>query len=97
MNNLQTGIVHPDIISSRKDELDLTFKTSLKSINTSSFQIRTLDSVSAYRFVLMADNKVDSKKMDNKLEEIYKAFVNYVIKAPFFNVRACVIGRKSRR
>lgn len=86
MNNLQTGIVHPDIVANRKDEIDLLHKTSVKSINTTKFQIRVLDTVSGYRFVLMADYKVDSKKIDSKLEEIYKTFVNYVIKAPFFNV-----------
>ena len=34
----------------------------------------------------MAHNKAEPKKIDSKLEEVYKAFVNYVIKAPFFNV-----------
>lgn len=70
-------------MANRQGEIDLTHKSSIKSINTTTFQIRVLDTVSGYRFVLMADVKVDSKKLDLKLEEIYKAFVNYVIKAPF--------------
>ncbi len=45
----------------------------------------------------MADYKVDSKKIDSKLEEIYKTFVNYVIKAPFFNVILCYDLRNNKR
>lgn len=86
VNSLQKGIVHPDIVAARKDQIDLTHKSSVKSLNTTTFQIRVLDTVSGYRFVLVADNKMDSKKIDNKLEQIYKTFVNYVIKAPFMNV-----------
>jgi hypothetical protein len=68
LNNLQTGIVHPDIIASRKDEIDLTHKSSVKSIMTTTFQIRALETVSGYKFVLMANNKAEAKKLDNKLE-----------------------------
>ncbi len=32
----------------------------------------------------MATATEDSKKLDSKLEEIYKIFVNYILKAPFF-------------
>lgn len=67
VNNLQTGIVHPDIVAARKDEIDLSHKTSVKSMTTNTFQIRVLDTVSGYRFVLMADYKVDAKKLDHKL------------------------------
>ncbi len=35
---------------------------------------------------MTASNIIDAKRLDNKLEELYKTFVNYVIKAPFFNV-----------
>jgi hypothetical protein len=90
LNNLQTGIVHPDIVASRKDEIDLAHKTSVKSIMTTTFQIRALETVSGYKFVLMAENKANSKKLDNKLEEIYKTFVNYVIKLPFLSVNICL-------
>jgi hypothetical protein len=55
---------------------------------TTTFQIRVLDTVSGYKFVLMANNnKADSKTLDNKLEEIYKTFVDYVIKSPFLSVK----------
>lgn len=37
-------------------------------MTTSTFQIRVLDTISGYRFALMADYKMDSKKLDNKLE-----------------------------
>ena len=66
VNNLQTGIVHPDIVSSRKDEVDLAHKSSVKSMSTSTFQIRVMDNISGYRFVLMAHNKADPKKIDSK-------------------------------
>ena len=68
INNLQTGIVHPDVEANRKDEIDLAHKDSVKSLMTSTFQIRAYDSISGYRFILMANNMIDSKKLDNKLE-----------------------------
>ena len=48
--------------------------------------MRFLDTVSGYMFIISAGNSVDPKKLDNKLDQIYKTFVDYVIKAPFFNV-----------
>ena len=48
--------------------------------------MRFLDTVSGYMFIISTGNSVDSKKLDFKLDQIYKAFVDYVIKAPFFNV-----------
>lgn len=48
--------------------------------------MRFLDTVSGYMFIISAGNGVDPKKMDGKLDQIYKSFVDYVIKAPFFNV-----------
>lgn len=48
--------------------------------------MRFLDTVSGYMFIISAGNSVDSKKLDNKLDQIYKTFVDYIIKAPFFNV-----------
>ena len=71
----------------RKDDVDLTHKSNIKSISTSTFQIRMLDNVSGYRFALVASNHINSGFLDDKLDEIYKCFVNFVIKAPFFNVR----------
>jgi len=50
--------------------------------------MRFLDTISGYLFIISAGNVVDPKKLDGKLEEIYKTFVNFVIKAPFFNVNA---------
>ena len=67
VNNLQTSIVHPDIVGARKDEVDLAHKSSVKSMSRSTFQIRVLDNISGYRFVLMAHNKADPKKIDSKL------------------------------
>ncbi len=61
-------------------------KNNIKSISTSTFQLRVFDNVSGYRFALMAGNNVKSSYLDEKLDEIYKCFVNFVIKAPFFNV-----------
>ncbi len=78
--------MHPEIVSERRDDVDLTHKSNIKSISTSSFQIRMLDNVSGYRFALMASNNIKSSYLDDKLDEIYKCFVNFVIKAPFFNV-----------
>ncbi len=71
----------------RKDDVDLTHKSNIKSISTSTFQIRMLDNVSGYRFAIVASNHIKSGYLDDKLDEIYKCFVNFVIKAPFFNVR----------
>ena len=34
----------------------------------------------------MAGNGVKPNVLDEKLEEVYKVFVNFVVKAPFFNV-----------
>lgn len=96
VNNLQSGIVHPEIVSNRKDQIDLSHKSSLKSITASTFKIRVLDTVSGYRFVLMADHRIDSNKIDSKLEQIYKSYVNYVIKSPFFNVNAHLF-RKNKK
>ena len=56
-----------------------------------------LDNVSGYRFALMASNNIKSSYLDDKLDEIYKCFVNYVIKAPFFNVSVFKLFRNSRR
>lgn len=67
--------------------MDLTHKSNIKSLSTSTFQIRMLDNVSGYRFSLMASNHIKSSYLDDKLDEIYKCFVNFVIKAPFFNVK----------
>ena len=49
--------------------------------------MRCYDSISGYKFVLIVNQQADPRKVDGKLEEIYKVFVNYVIKAPFFNVK----------
>lgn len=48
--------------------------------------MRFLDTVSGYMFIISAANPIDSRKLDGKLDQIYKTFVDYVIKAPFFNV-----------
>ena len=48
--------------------------------------MRFLDTVSGYMFIISAGNAVESRKLDGKLESIYKHFVDYIIKAPFFNV-----------
>jgi hypothetical protein len=48
--------------------------------------MRFLDTVSGYMFIISAANSLDPKKLDAKLDQIYKTFVDYVIKAPFFNV-----------
>ena len=55
-------------MDNRKDEIDLGHKDSVKSLTTSTFQIRVFDSISGYRFVLMGNNLIDSKKLDSKLE-----------------------------
>ena len=68
VNNLQTGIVHPEIVSERKDDVDLTHKSNIKSMSTSTFQIRMLDNVSGYRFALMASNHIKSSYLDDKLD-----------------------------
>lgn len=86
LNTMQAQITHPDIKNNRKDEIDLAKNSSIKSINASTFQMRFLDTVSGYMFIVSAGNGTDSKKMDFKLDQIYKSFVDYVIKAPFFNV-----------
>lgn len=48
--------------------------------------MRFLDTISGYMFIISASNIIDQRKLDNKLDQIYKAFVDFVIKAPFFNV-----------
>jgi hypothetical protein len=86
LNTMQTEIIHPDIKNNRKDEINLAKNSSIKSINASTFQMRFLDTVSGYMFIISAGNSVDTKKIDAKLDQIYKTFVDYVIKAPYFNV-----------
>ena len=49
------------------------------------------DNVGGYRFFIMAGNAVKPNVLDEKLEEIYKVFVNFVVKAPFFNVLLIII------
>lgn len=56
-----------------------------------------LDNVSGYRFALMAGNNIKSSYLDDKLDEIYKCFVNYVIKAPFFNVSLVHLFRNNKK
>ena len=68
VNNLQTGIVHPEIIAERKDDIDLVHKNNIKSISTTTFQIRMLDNVSVYKFALMAPNSIKSSYLDDKLD-----------------------------
>ena len=87
LNTMQAEITHPDIKNNRKDEIDLAKNSSIKAINASTFQMRFLDTVSGYMFIISAANPIDSRKLDGKLDQIYKTFVDYVIKAPFFNVR----------
>jgi hypothetical protein len=48
--------------------------------------MRFFDTVSGYMFIISAGNNLESRKLDIKLENIYKNFVDFVIKAPFFNV-----------
>ena len=48
--------------------------------------MRFLDTVSGYMFIISAGNMIDFRKLDSKLDQIYKTFVDYVIKAPYFNV-----------
>ena len=36
-------------------------------MSTNTFQIRVFDNISGYRFVLMASNKADQKKIESKL------------------------------
>ena len=87
LNTMQAAIIHPDIRSNRKEELDLAKNTSIKAINTSTFQMRFLDTISGYMFILSAPNAHDARKLDGKLELVYRNFVDFVIKGPFFNVR----------
>jgi hypothetical protein len=86
LNTMQAAIIHPDIKNNRQDEIDLAKNSSIKSISASTFQMRFLDTISGYMFIISASNIIDQKKLDNKLDQIYKAFVDFVIKAPFFNV-----------
>lgn len=58
--------------------------------------MRFLDTVSGYMFIISAGNGVDPKKMDTKLDQIYKSFVDYVIKAPFFNVLISLIRQPKK-
>ena len=96
LNTMQKEIIYPDIKNNRKDELDLTKNSSIKSINASTFQMRFLDTISGYMFIISAGNSFDQKKLDNKLQNIYKCFVDYIIKAPFFNVKL-YISRAPKR
>lgn len=86
LNTMQAQIIHSDIKNNRKDEIDLAKNSSIKSINASTFQMRFLDTISGYMFIISASNSVEFKKLDNKLDQIYRTFVDFVIKAPFFNV-----------
>lgn len=86
LNTMQAEIIHPDIKNNRQDEIDLAKNSSIKSITASTFQIRFLDTISGYMFIISASNTLEHRKLDNKLDQIYKAFVDFVIKAPFFNV-----------
>ena len=83
---MQAEIIHPDIKNNRRDEIDLAKNSSIKSINASTFQMRFLDTISGYMFIISAGNGVEWKKLDGKLDQIYKMFVDYIIKAPYFNV-----------
>lgn len=83
---MQAEIIHPDIKNNRMDEIDLAKNSSIKSISASTFQMRFLDTISGYMFIISASNLLDQRKLDNKLDQIYKTFVDFVIKAPFFNV-----------
>ncbi len=49
--------------------------------------MRFLDTISGYMFIISASNLIDQRKLDAKLDQIYKTFVDFVIKAPFFNVQ----------
>jgi len=64
---MQAAVIHPDIKNNRRDEIDLAKKSSIKSISASTFQMRFLDTISGYMFIVSAANSVDQKKLDNKL------------------------------
>ena len=83
---MQAEIIHPEVKNNRRDEIDLAKNSSIKSINASTFQMRFLDTISGYMFIISAGNSVDWKRLDGKLDQIYKMFVDYIIKAPYFNV-----------
>jgi len=83
---MQAQIIHPDIKNNRKDEIDLAKNSSIKSIIASNFQMQFLDTVSGYMFIISAAKGIDQRKLDIKLDQIYRTFVDFVIKAPFFNV-----------
>lgn len=53
---MQQEITHPDIKNNRKDEIDLAKNSSIKSITASTFQMRFLDTVSGYMFIISAGN-----------------------------------------
>jgi len=83
---MQAQIIHPDIKNNRKDEIDLAKNSSIKSIIASNFQMQFLDTVSGYMFIISAAKGIDQRKLDIKPDQIYRTFVDFVIKAPFFNV-----------
>lgn len=58
LNTMQQEITHPDIKNNRKDEIDLAKNSSIKSITASTFQMRFLDTVSGYMFIISAGNNV---------------------------------------
>ena len=58
--------------------------------------MRFLDTVSGYMFIISSGNGVDFRKLDAKLDQVYKTFVDYVIKAPYFNVPQ-ILARQPRR
>lgn len=67
INNLQKSITPSDVIANRKDEIDFGNRSAIKSLNTNNFQIRVFETISEYRFVVLANNNIDSKKLDSKL------------------------------
>jgi hypothetical protein len=64
---MQGEIIHPDIKNSRKEEIDLAKNSSIKSINASTFQMRFLDTISGYMFIISSSNLITQAKLDSKL------------------------------
>jgi hypothetical protein len=47
-------------------------------------------------FIISGSNSLEQRKLDLKLDQVYKAFVDYVIKAPFFNVPPIKLSQLKR-
>lgn len=85
VDNLQSTIV-PEKASSEynSNQIDFLNKNHIQDIETSTFRMSVLQTVTGFRFMLLTEPESTFRKNMEALRQIYKLFTDYVLKDPFY-------------